>query len=71
MPAMVKEETMWRSGQLPKFRENLYHDAEEDYWFVPTAEVPLTNLHGGEILEPDVVPLNYVAYTPCFRSEAG
>ena len=69
LPAMVKEETMWRSGQLPKFRDNLYHDAEEDFWFVPTAEVPLTNLHADEILEPDQVPLHYVAYTPCFRRE--
>ncbi len=69
LPAMVKEETMWHSGQLPKFREHLYHDAEEDYWFVPTAEVPLTNLHGDEILDAGVVPLDYVAYTPCFRRE--
>ena len=60
---------MWRSGQLPKFRDNLYHDAEEDFWFVPTAEVPLTNLHADEILEPEQVPLHYVAYTPCFRRE--
>jgi len=69
LPAMVKEETMWHSGQLPKFRDNLYHDAEEDYWFVPTAEVPLTNIHGDEILEPGTLPLHYVAYTPCFRRE--
>jgi len=69
LPAMVKEETMWRSGQLPKFRDNLYRDAEEDFWLVPTAEVPLTNLHGDEILEPGTLPLNYVAYTPCFRRE--
>jgi seryl-tRNA synthetase len=69
LPAMVKEETMWHSGQLPKFRDNLYHDAEEDFWFVPTAEVPLTNMHGGEILEPGTLPLRYVAYTPCFRRE--
>jgi len=68
-PALVKEETMWHSGQLPKFRDNLYHDAEEDYWLVPTAEVPLTNMHGEEILEPGVLPLHYVAYTPCFRRE--
>jgi len=60
---------MLRSGQLPKFRDNLYHDAEEDYWFVPTAEVPLTNLHADEILEPGALPLHYVAYTPCFRRE--
>ncbi len=69
LPAMVKEETMWHSGQLPKFRDNLYHDAEEDYWFVPTAEVPLTNMHGDEILEPGTLPRHYVAYTPCFRRE--
>ena len=69
LPAMVKEETMWHSGQLPKFRDNLYHDAEEDYWFVPTAEVPLTNMHGDEILEPGTLPRDYVAYTPCFRRE--
>ncbi len=69
LPEMVKEETMWRSGQLPKFRENLYHDAEEDYWFVPTAEVPLTNLHADEILEGASLPRRYVAYTPCFRRE--
>ena len=68
-PALVKEETMWRSGQLPKFADNLYHDAEEDYWLVPTAEVPLTNLHGDEIIEPGMLPLRYTAYTPCFRRE--
>ncbi len=69
LPSMVKEETMLRSGQLPKFRDNLYRDAEEDYWFVPTAEVPLTNMHADEILEPGALPLHYVAYTPCFRRE--
>ena len=69
LPAMVKEEAMWHSGQLPKFRDNLYHDAEEDFWFVPTAEVPLTNMHGDEILEPGELPRHYVAYTPCFRRE--
>jgi len=68
-PFMVKEENMWGAGQLPKFADNLYHDAEEDYWFVPTAEVPLTNLHRDEILEPGILPLHYVAYTPCFRRE--
>ena len=68
-PALVKEETMLHSGQLPKFRENLYHDAEQDYWLVPTAEVPLTNMHGDEIFEPGTLPVHYVAYTPCFRRE--
>ena len=69
LPAMVKEQTLFASGQLPKFRDNLYHDAEEDYWFVPTAEVPITNLHGGEILEGADFPMRYCAYTPCFRRE--
>jgi len=68
-PAMIKEENMLAAGQLPKFADNLYHDAEEDYWFIPTAEVPLTNLHRDEILEPGTLPLSYVAYTPCFRRE--
>jgi seryl-tRNA synthetase len=68
-PFVVKEECLWGAGQLPKFRDNLYHDVEDDLWLVPTAEVPLTNLHRDEILEPGVLPLNYVAYTPCFRRE--
>ncbi|MGB8647574.1 MAG: serine--tRNA ligase [Anaerolineae bacterium] len=69
LPFMVREEVMLGAGQLPKFRDNLYHDADRDAWFVPTAEVPLTNLHRDEILEPGVLPLNYTAYTPCFRKE--
>ena len=68
-PFMVKREVMVGSGQLPKFADNIYHDAEEDYWFVGTAEIPLTGLHSGEILSADVLPLNYVAYTACFRRE--
>ena len=68
-PVMVKEENMLAAGQLPKFADNLYRDAEEDFWFIPTAEVPLTNLHRDEILEPGALPLSYVAYTPCFRRE--
>ena len=68
-PFMVKKECMVSSGNLPKFADNLYHDAEEDFWFVPTAEVPLTNLHRDEILPPGVLPLYYVAYTACFRRE--
>ncbi len=68
-PFMVKRDCMVGAGQLPRFADNLYHDAEEDFWWVPTAEVPLTNLHRDEILEPDALPLNYVAYTPCFRRE--
>lgn len=69
LPYMVKRECLFGSGNLPKFADNLYHDAEEDYWFIPTAEVPLTNLHRDEILAPGVLPLNYVAYTVCFRRE--
>lgn len=69
-PFMVREVCMLGAGQLPKFRDNLYHDAERDAWFVPTAEVPLTNLHRDEILEAIVLPRNYAAYTPCFRKEA-
>ncbi len=68
-PYMVKRECMIGSGNLPKFADNLYHDEEDDLWFVPTAEVPLTNLHRDEILEPGVLPLYYVAYTACFRRE--
>lgn len=68
-PFLVKEEILWGAAQLPKFYDNLYHDVEDDIWLVPTAEVPLTNLHRDEILEPGTLPLNYVAYTPCFRRE--
>lgn len=69
LPFLVKEDVMLGAGQLPKFRDNLYHDVERDAWFVPTAEVPLTNLHRDEILEAGQLPLNYTAYTPCFRKE--
>jgi len=68
-PYMVKRECMIGSGNLPKFADNLYHDEADDLWFVPTAEVPLTNLHRDEILEPGVLPFYYVAYTACFRRE--
>ncbi len=68
-PYMVKRECLVGAGQLPKFADNLYHDAEEDYWWVPTAEVPLTNLHRDEIILPGMLPFHYVAYTACFRRE--
>ncbi len=68
-PFMVREVCMLGAGQLPKFRDNLFHDVEKDAWFVPTAEVPLTNLHREEILDASVLPLNYTGYTPCFRKE--
>jgi seryl-tRNA synthetase len=66
---MVRREMMVGAAQLPKFEENIYHDAEEDYWFIGTAEIPLTNLHRDEILSAEQLPLNYVAYTACFRRE--
>ncbi|MFQ5921787.1 MAG: serine--tRNA ligase [Anaerolineales bacterium] len=68
-PAIVKEQCMWGAGQLPKFKHNIYRDAEDDLWLVGTAEIPLTNLHRDEILEAEDLPLSYVAYTPCFRRE--
>ncbi len=68
-PFIVKEQCMWGARQLPKFRDNLYHDAEEDYWLVPTAEVPVTNMHRDEILDASQLPIHYCAYTPCFRRE--
>ena len=69
LPFMVKEATMFASGQLPKFYDNLYRDAEEDFWMVPTAEVPLTGIHIDDILEEGQLPMRYTAYTPCFRRE--
>ncbi len=68
-PFMVKAEVLFGAGQLPKFQDNLYKDCEEDLWMVPTAEVPLTGLHMGDIIDEDQLPLHYVAYTPCFRRE--
>jgi seryl-tRNA synthetase len=68
-PFLVRQETLFAAGQLPKFRDNLYHDAEEDLWMVPTAEVPLTGLHMDEILDGGTLPRRYTAYTPCFRRE--
>ena len=68
-PFVVKELSLWGARQLPKFRDNLYHDAEEDLWLVPTAEVPVTNLHRDEIFDANQLPIHYCAYTPCFRRE--
>lgn len=68
-PAMVKEDCLIGTGNLPKFGENLYRDAEEDFWFIPTAEVPVTNLYREEVLEAGRLPIYHVAYTPCFRRE--
>ena len=68
-PLLVRPDTMTGSGNLPKFRDNLYRDEETDLWLVPTAEVGLNGLHQGQIIEPHVLPLKYVAWTPCFRKE--
>ena len=68
-PVMVKEQCLVGTGNLPKFGDNLYRDVEEDFWFVPTAEVPVTNLYRDELLEADQLPIYHVAYTPCFRRE--
>jgi seryl-tRNA synthetase len=68
-PAMVKPECLVGTGNLPKFGDNLYRDVEDDLWWVPTAEVPVTNLYRDEILDGDTLPVKHVAYSPCFRRE--
>lgn len=68
-PFMVRQDCMVGTGNLPKFGDVLYRDVEEDYWFIPTAEVPVTNLHREEIIEEGELPYRYVAHTPCFRRE--
>jgi seryl-tRNA synthetase len=68
-PYMVRREMMVGAAQLPKFGENIYHDAEEDFWFIGTGEIPLTNLHRDEILPAEALPLYYMSYTACFRRE--
>jgi len=68
-PFMVKEICLYGTGNLPKFGENLYRDAEEDFYFVPTAEVPVTNLYRDEIIDGEQMPIRHVAYSACFRRE--
>jgi seryl-tRNA synthetase len=70
-PFMVNRATMTGTGQLPKFEEELFKVEGTDYFLIPTAEVPVTNIHQGEVLEEGALPLYYTAYTPCFRKEAG
>jgi len=70
-PFMVNSTSMTGTGQLPKFKEDLFKIEGWDYYLIPTAEVPVTNIHRDEILSEDQLPIYYVAYTPCFRSEAG
>lgn len=70
-PYMVNRQTMTGTGQLPKFEEDLFKIQDWNYYLIPTAEVPLTNLHAGDVLPEELLPLAYCASTPCFRSEAG
>lgn len=70
-PFMVNRESMTGTGQLPKFEDDLFHLEGVDYFLIPTAEVPVTNIHRAEILKAADLPLSYTAYTPCFRKEAG
>lgn len=70
-PLLVTRETMWSTGQLSKFSDAMFTDPDADLFMIPTAEVPLTALHGGEILEGSALPLKLTAHTPCFRKEAG
>ena len=70
-PFMVNRTTMTGTGQLPKFEEELFKVEGTDYFLIPTAEVPVTNIHQDEVLEEKILPLYYTAYTPCFRKEAG
>ena len=71
VPYLVTAESLTGTGQLPKFAEESYRTERDGLWLIPTAEVPVTNLHRGEILPPDALPVRYTAYSPCFRREAG
>ena len=70
-PVLVTRKTMWSTGQLTKFSDAMFQDSDADLFMIPTAEVPLTALHGDEILSMSDLPRKYAAYTPCFRKEAG
>ena len=70
-PFMVNEKSLFGTGQLPKFKEDLFHCEGSDHWLIPTAEVPLTNLFRDEVLDEKQLPISVTAYTPCFRAEAG
>ena len=69
LPNLVTRSTATGSGQLPKFADTMYHDQEDDLWMIPTAEMPIANLYSNEIMDPDFIPMDYVAHTPCFRRE--
>ncbi len=70
-PFMANRESFFGTGNLPKFEADLFHIAEKDFFLVPTAEVPVTNIFAGEVLREEALPISFVAHTPCFRSEAG
>ncbi len=70
-PFMVNSQSLFGTGQLPKFKEDLFKCEGHDFWLIPTAEVPVTNIYRDESLEGDALPIRLCAYTPCFRSEAG
>ncbi len=70
-PFLVNSASLFGTGQLPKFAEDLFKCEKQDFWLIPTAEVPVTNLFRDEVLDPDRLPISLCAYTPCFRSEAG
>ena len=69
VPFVVRRDCLVGTGQLPKFGDNVYHDVEDDFWMIPTAEVPVTNLYREEILDEADLPINHVAYSACFRRE--
>jgi len=71
VPYLVTAESLTGTGQLPKFADDSYVTRQDDLWLIPTAEVPVTNLHRDELLGPDALPIRYTAYSPCFRREAG
>jgi len=71
VPYLVTRQSLTGTGQLPKFEEESYLSERDDLWLIPTAEVPVTNLHRDELLSADALPLRYTAYSPCFRREAG
>lgn len=72
VPYIVNDETLYGTGQLPKFSEDLFKlNGDSEYYLIPTAEVPVTNLFRGEIIDPQALPLKFTSHTPCFRSEAG
>ncbi len=70
-PILMRKESMMTTGQLPKFEEDMYHTEIDNLYLAPTAEVPVTNIHRDEIIDDDKLPINYVAYSPCFRRESG